>query len=163
VGPLGIKVTVLEPGGMQTDWAGSSMRIPPISEPYQPTVGAMARVHEELGGAGSLGDPDKVAQVVLKVAALAEPPPTATSPSRPTATTPPPRSATRSVRRVVLKMAEPKHRAGVCERSGSALLTVSGVSESNGTSRKHAGWAASVQVRRLRHIRRPGLSGLIRP
>jgi NAD(P)-dependent dehydrogenase (short-subunit alcohol dehydrogenase family) len=26
VGPLGIKVTVLEPGGMQTDWAGSSMR-----------------------------------------------------------------------------------------------------------------------------------------
>jgi NAD(P)-dependent dehydrogenase (short-subunit alcohol dehydrogenase family) len=39
VGPLGIKVTVLEPGGMQTDWAGSSMRVPPISEPYQPTVG----------------------------------------------------------------------------------------------------------------------------
>ena len=42
VGPLGIKVTVLEPGGMRTDWAGSSMRVPPISEPYQPTVGAMA-------------------------------------------------------------------------------------------------------------------------
>ena len=49
VGPLGIKVTVLEPGGMQTDWAGSSMRVPPISEPYQPTVGAMAAVHDELG------------------------------------------------------------------------------------------------------------------
>ena len=40
VGPFGIKVTALEPGGMQTDWAGSSMRMPPISEPYQPTVGA---------------------------------------------------------------------------------------------------------------------------
>ena len=40
VGPFGIKVTALEPGGMQTDWAGSSMRVPPISEPYQPTVGA---------------------------------------------------------------------------------------------------------------------------
>ena len=38
VGPLGVKVTVLEPGGMQTDWAGSSMQVPPISEPYQPTA-----------------------------------------------------------------------------------------------------------------------------
>ena len=41
VAPLGIKVTVLEPGGMQTDWAGSSMSVPPISEPYEPTVGAI--------------------------------------------------------------------------------------------------------------------------
>jgi NAD(P)-dependent dehydrogenase (short-subunit alcohol dehydrogenase family) len=74
VGPLGIKVTVLEPGGMQTDWAGSSMRVPPVSEPYQPTVGAMARVHRELGSAGALGDPAKVAQVVLTVAGMADPP-----------------------------------------------------------------------------------------
>ena len=29
VAPLGIHVTVLEPGGMQTDWAGSSMQMPP--------------------------------------------------------------------------------------------------------------------------------------
>jgi len=71
VGPLGIKVTVLEPGGMRTDWAGSSMRVPPISPPYQPTVGAVAAMH---GGGGALGDPAKVAQVVLKVAAMAEPP-----------------------------------------------------------------------------------------
>ena len=46
VGPLGIKVTVLEPGGMRTDWAGSSMRVPPVSEPYRPTVGASAAMHE---------------------------------------------------------------------------------------------------------------------
>src|ERR1700749_2953017 len=45
VAPLGIKVTVLEPGGMQTDYAGSSMRVPPVSEPYRATVGAMARMH----------------------------------------------------------------------------------------------------------------------
>ena len=35
VAPLGIKVTSLEPGGMATDWAGSSMTVPEISEPYQ--------------------------------------------------------------------------------------------------------------------------------
>jgi len=74
VGPLGIKVTVLEPGGMATDWAGSSMRVPPVSEPYQATVGAMARVHEELGSSAALGDPAKVAQVVLAVAEMDEPP-----------------------------------------------------------------------------------------
>jgi NAD(P)-dependent dehydrogenase (short-subunit alcohol dehydrogenase family) len=74
VGPLGIKVTVLEPGGMRTDWAGSSMRVPPISEPYQPTVGASAAMHGDLGSSDALGDPAKVAQVVLKVAEMAEPP-----------------------------------------------------------------------------------------
>jgi NAD(P)-dependent dehydrogenase (short-subunit alcohol dehydrogenase family) len=72
--PLGIKVTVLEPGGMQTDWAGASMRVPPISEPYQPTVGVMARMHEGIGSGSALGDPAKVARVVLEVAAMDEPP-----------------------------------------------------------------------------------------
>jgi NAD(P)-dependent dehydrogenase (short-subunit alcohol dehydrogenase family) len=72
VAPLGIKVTVLEPGGMQTDWAGSSMSVPPISEPYQPTVGRAAAMHnaETL----ALGDPAKVAQVILQVAAMDDPP-----------------------------------------------------------------------------------------
>jgi NAD(P)-dependent dehydrogenase (short-subunit alcohol dehydrogenase family) len=74
VAPLGIKVTVLEPGGMQTDWAGSSMRVTPVSEPYEPTVGAMARLHDGIGSGAALGDPAKVAQVVLEVAALDEPP-----------------------------------------------------------------------------------------
>ena len=70
--PLGIKVTVLEPGGMQTDWAGSSMSVPPISEPYAPTVGRAAAMHnaETL----ALGDPAKVARVVLEVAAMDDPP-----------------------------------------------------------------------------------------
>jgi NAD(P)-dependent dehydrogenase (short-subunit alcohol dehydrogenase family) len=71
--PLGIKVTVLEPGGMRTDWAGSSMTIPPISEPYDQTVGASARRMEGFSEA-SASDPDKVAQVVLAVADLDEPP-----------------------------------------------------------------------------------------
>ena len=50
------------------------MQVPPISEPYQPTVGAMAAVHSDLGSADALGDPAKVAQVVLAVAGMAEPP-----------------------------------------------------------------------------------------
>ena len=74
VGPLGIKVTVLEPGGMATDWAGSSMHVPPVSEPYQATVGPMARLHQGDDGPPALGDPAKVAQVVLAVADMAAPP-----------------------------------------------------------------------------------------
>ena len=72
VAPLGIRVTIVEPGGIRTDWAGSSMTVPPISEPYRDTVGAMAAMHnaETL----ALGDPAKVAQVVLQIAAMDEPP-----------------------------------------------------------------------------------------
>jgi NAD(P)-dependent dehydrogenase (short-subunit alcohol dehydrogenase family) len=73
VAPLGISVTVLEPGGMRTDWAGSSMQVPPISAPYLPTVGAMAELFSE-GGDHLGGDPGKVAQVVLQVADLPQPP-----------------------------------------------------------------------------------------
>ncbi|MGH2881656.1 MAG: SDR family NAD(P)-dependent oxidoreductase, partial [Solirubrobacteraceae bacterium] len=72
VTPLGIRVTVLEPGGIQTEWAGSSMTIPPISEPYQATVGAMAAMHNATNL--SLGDPGKVARVVLQVAEMDDPP-----------------------------------------------------------------------------------------
>lgn len=73
VAPLGIKVTVIEPGGMRTDWAGSSMTIPPISEPYQQTVGAFAKMLREYTGKEPT-DPSKVAKVMLKVADMAEPP-----------------------------------------------------------------------------------------
>jgi NAD(P)-dependent dehydrogenase (short-subunit alcohol dehydrogenase family) len=73
VAPLGIKVTVLEPGGMRTDWAGASMAIPPISDPYQPTVGANARRMEGFTETAA-SDPAKVAQVVLQVAGLDAPP-----------------------------------------------------------------------------------------
>jgi NAD(P)-dependent dehydrogenase (short-subunit alcohol dehydrogenase family) len=72
VEPLGIKVTVLEPGGMQTEWSGSSMHVPPVSEPYRSTVGIMARMHTDATPA--LGDPAKVAGVVLAVADMDEPP-----------------------------------------------------------------------------------------
>jgi len=73
VAPLGIKVTVLEPGGMRTDWAGSSMTVHPVSPAYEPTVGAFAAVRESFVDR-SAGDPAKVADVVLTVADLDEPP-----------------------------------------------------------------------------------------
>lgn len=73
VAPLGIKITIVEPGGMRTDWAGSSMATPPVSEPYQATVGASARA---LAGFQHVAnsDPRKVAELVLAVAGLDEPP-----------------------------------------------------------------------------------------
>jgi NAD(P)-dependent dehydrogenase (short-subunit alcohol dehydrogenase family) len=73
VAPLGIKVTVVEPGGMRTDWAGSSMSKPPISEPYEATVGASARAMDGFEHLAN-SDPRRVAQLVLTVAELDEPP-----------------------------------------------------------------------------------------
>lgn len=67
VAPLGIQVTALEPGGMRTDWAGSSMAIPPISEPYQPTVGAFANMLRAYSGQEPT-DPAKVAGVIKQLA-----------------------------------------------------------------------------------------------
>ena len=67
VGPLGIKVTVLEPGGIRTDWAGSSMKIPPVSEPYKKTVGSFAEtLRSSSGKEPSL--PDKIATIILNLA-----------------------------------------------------------------------------------------------
>jgi len=74
VAPLGIKVTVLEPGGMRTDWAGSSMTVHPVSPAYEPTVGAFNRVLRGGVVQRSAGDPAKVADAVLTVAGLDEPP-----------------------------------------------------------------------------------------
>ncbi|OKH72987.1 oxidoreductase [Mycobacterium sp. SWH-M5] len=72
VAPLGIRVTVLEPGGMRTDWAGSSMRITPVRDEYAATVGAAA----SLSNPNVLGasDPAKVAGLLLEVIGMAEPP-----------------------------------------------------------------------------------------
>ncbi|BBY30312.1 SDR family NAD(P)-dependent oxidoreductase [Mycolicibacterium sediminis] len=72
VGPLGIKVTVLEPGGMRTDWAGSSMRIDPVRDEYRSTVGAAAA----LSNSASIGasDPAKVARLLLDIVEMAKPP-----------------------------------------------------------------------------------------
>ncbi|MET7403567.1 oxidoreductase [Dactylosporangium sp. NPDC005572] len=71
--PLGINVTVVEPGGMRTDWAGSSMAIRPVSEPYDQTVGVLARLFTA-GGGTAAGDPDKVARLLVRLANEPNPP-----------------------------------------------------------------------------------------
>ncbi len=73
VGPLGIKVTVLEPGGMRTDWAGSSMRVGAVQPDYQKAVGAMIQAHSANADI-MRGDPAKVAQAILRLASEKRPP-----------------------------------------------------------------------------------------
>ncbi|WP_138760718.1 SDR family NAD(P)-dependent oxidoreductase [Modestobacter altitudinis] len=65
--PFGVQITVLEPGGMRTDWAGSSMTIPQPSGPYQPTIGAFADLVRAASGHEAT-DPRRVAQVVRDLA-----------------------------------------------------------------------------------------------
>jgi NAD(P)-dependent dehydrogenase (short-subunit alcohol dehydrogenase family) len=73
VAPFGVRVTIVEPGGMRTEWASTSMAVPPVSEPYRETVGARAAAM----GADmewATGDPVKVARVVVDLARDPEPP-----------------------------------------------------------------------------------------
>ncbi|HEX9448186.1 MAG TPA: oxidoreductase [Dongiaceae bacterium] len=73
VAPFDIKVTVIEPGGMRTDWAGASMRLDELQTDYQSTIGAFARVVR--GNADTMrGDPGKVAKAILQMADEPTPP-----------------------------------------------------------------------------------------
>src|SRR5579863_5511611 len=73
VGPLGIKVTIVEPGGFRPDFAGSSTTIAPDNPAYASTVGAVARFQREYNGVQP-GDPRKAAAALLHVATLDQPP-----------------------------------------------------------------------------------------
>jgi NAD(P)-dependent dehydrogenase (short-subunit alcohol dehydrogenase family) len=71
--PLGLKVTIVEPGGFRTDWAGASLSYALPIEAYTPSVGVM-RGHIERMDGQQPGDPRKGAAAILKIAAVAEPP-----------------------------------------------------------------------------------------
>jgi hypothetical protein len=70
---LGIKVTIIEPGGFRTDFAGVSSSIGTVLADYDSTVGATARFQQEYNG-HQPGDPVKAAEVIIQVAALPTPP-----------------------------------------------------------------------------------------
>ena len=73
VGPLGIKVTIVEPGGFRTDFAGSSTELREGRKEYDGTVGAAVRFQRNYDGKQP-GDPVKAAAAVIQIAALADPP-----------------------------------------------------------------------------------------
>jgi NAD(P)-dependent dehydrogenase (short-subunit alcohol dehydrogenase family) len=73
VGSLGIKVTILEPGGFRTDFAGSSTELREGRSEYDSTVGATVRFQRDFNGKQP-GDPAKAAAVLLHVASLPDPP-----------------------------------------------------------------------------------------
>jgi NAD(P)-dependent dehydrogenase (short-subunit alcohol dehydrogenase family) len=73
VAPLGVKVTVIEPGGFRTDFAGSSTELREGRPEYESTVGASVRFQRNYNGKQP-GDPAKAAAVLLHVASLSDPP-----------------------------------------------------------------------------------------
>ncbi len=73
VGPLGIRVTCVEPGGMRTDMFGLSMLADSLSPDYEKTVGAGIRA--TFGDpARARSNPAKVAQAILRLAEEKQPP-----------------------------------------------------------------------------------------
>ena len=73
VKPLGIKVTIVEPGGFRTDWGGSSMHTSTVGPDYEETVGAMNRFRESTVSTWR-GDPMRAANILLDLVDLDEPP-----------------------------------------------------------------------------------------
>lgn len=75
VAPFGVIMTTLEPGAMRTNWGTRAHSAPVKLLPeYEESVGAGIKTFETLWG-NENGDPKKVAQVILKVAAAEALPP----------------------------------------------------------------------------------------
>jgi NAD(P)-dependent dehydrogenase (short-subunit alcohol dehydrogenase family) len=73
VGPLGVKVTIIEPGGFRTDFAGLSTSIREGRPEYDATVGKTARFQRDFNGKQP-GDPAKAAAAVLRITGIDNPP-----------------------------------------------------------------------------------------
>ncbi len=73
-GPLGIKVTCIEPGPFRTDWAGRSLIQTPSTIPdYAETAGARLKATSEKSGTQA-GDPVRAGEAMIRVTELANPP-----------------------------------------------------------------------------------------
>ena len=73
VAPLGIKVTIVEPGAFRTDWGGASMRLAEVDPDYAATVGRVHDYRRQVDGRQP-GDPARAARALLDVVAADRPP-----------------------------------------------------------------------------------------
>ncbi len=74
VGPLGLKVTCVEPGPFRTDWAGRSLKQTPSRiAAYAQTAAARMRGTSELSGTQA-GDPVRAAQAMIDITQNPNPP-----------------------------------------------------------------------------------------
>jgi NAD(P)-dependent dehydrogenase (short-subunit alcohol dehydrogenase family) len=73
VGPIGIRVTLVEPGGIRTPWAATPLPAPAMQDEYDETVGVFARTYSNNPDV-QRGDPAKMARVILKITDEAKPP-----------------------------------------------------------------------------------------
>lgn len=65
-----VKAISVEPGGMRTDWAATaSAAAGPLLDEYQSTVGKRLAMQDAHGG-NEIGDPDKVAKVIVDLTRL---------------------------------------------------------------------------------------------
>jgi len=70
---VGVHVTIIEPGGFRTDFAGASTTLREGRAEYDAVVGATARRQRDYSGQQP-GDPARAAQVIVRIAAMDEPP-----------------------------------------------------------------------------------------
>lgn len=70
---IGVRVTIIEPGGFRTDFAGRSTSLNPGRPEYDSVVGNAARMQMAFDGRQP-GDPCKAAATIIELANMDEPP-----------------------------------------------------------------------------------------
>lgn len=74
VAPLGIRVTIVEPGPFRTDWAGRSLKTPPTAiADYAPSAGARRAAVQAYSGRQP-SDPVRAAEAIIEAVESPEPP-----------------------------------------------------------------------------------------